>query len=81
MENLIIVALRGKHFEPPDPPDQLGDPPSEEERTLAWSIQLVWFGLLVGWSGGIHSQSAVIEQTRAAASLMLAGARQDSPTP
>lgn len=81
MENLIIVALRGKHLEPADPPRPLGDPPSEQEHTLAWSIQLVWFGLLVGWSGGIHSQAAVIDQTRAAASLMLEGTRQQSPTP
>jgi AcrR family transcriptional regulator len=80
MENLIIIALRGKHLEPAGASGQLGDPPSELERTLAWSIQLVWFGLLVGWSGGVHTQSAVVEQTAAAASLMLDGA-QHSATP
>ena len=81
MENLIIVSLRGQYLEPKAPAGPLAERPSEEERTLAWSIQLVWFGLLVGWSGGLHTQSAVIEQTRAAASLMLNGARPQPPTP
>jgi AcrR family transcriptional regulator len=79
MESLIIIALRGKNLEPTASQGQAGDPPSEEERTLAWSIELVWFGLLVGWSGGIHSQTAVIDQTRTAASLMLDGARHQFP--
>ena len=75
IENLIIIALRGKQLEPAGASGQLGEPPSEQERLLAWSIELVWFGLLVGWSGGVHSQTAVVEQTAAAASLMLDGAR------
>ena len=61
--------------------DDMATPLSEEERTLAWSIQLVCFGLLVGWSGGIHTQAAVVEQTRAAAVLMLGGMRRHSQTP
>jgi AcrR family transcriptional regulator len=81
MENLIILSLRGKPCEPNGEPGHPAEPLSEEERTLAWSIELVWFGLLVGWSGGLHTQSAVVDQTRAAASLMLNGARQHSPTP
>ncbi len=93
MENLIVISLRGKRLEllglpssqpgSADPADSAnpGRPLSDEERTLAWSIQLVWFGLLVGWSGGLHSQSAVVEQTRAAAALMLDGAWAQSETP
>jgi hypothetical protein len=36
---------------------------------------MVWFASLVGWSGGLHSQAGIVEQTRAAAELML---RQDA---
>ncbi len=90
MENLIVISLRGKRLEllglPSSQPGSAdaanpGRPLSDEERTLALSIQLVWFGLLVGWSGGLHSQSAVVEQTRAAAALMLDGAWAQSETP
>jgi AcrR family transcriptional regulator len=85
MENLIIVAMRGQNPDsnsgPATESDPLREAPNAEEKTLAWSIQLVWFGLLVGWSGGVHSQSAVVDQTRAAAALMLDGAQHQSLTP
>ena len=81
MENLIILSLRGKPCDSDGTLGQSVDPLSEEERTFAWSIQLVWFGLLVGWSGGVHTQAAVVEQTRAAAFLMLDGARPQVPAP
>ncbi len=67
VENLIVVALRGKSI------DAGGDPVGELERRLAWNLNLVWFALIIGWSGGLHSQAAVIENTRAAAELMLRG--------
>jgi AcrR family transcriptional regulator len=47
--------------------------PSEQERALAYSLQLVWFASLVGWSGGLHGQAGVIAHTRTAAELMLRG--------
>jgi AcrR family transcriptional regulator len=48
-----------------------GVAPTEEDRVVARSLQMVWFASLVGWSGGVHGQSAIVEQTRAAAELML----------
>ena len=48
-----------------------GGAPSERERTLAFVLQHVWFSTLVGWSGGLHGQAAVVEQVQAAAELML----------
>jgi AcrR family transcriptional regulator len=45
--------------------------PSQRERTLAVVLQHVWFASLVGWAGGLHGQTAVIEQVQTAASLML----------
>jgi hypothetical protein len=32
---------------------------------------MVWFAALVGWSGGLHGQPGIVEQTRVAAELML----------
>ena len=66
IESLVLVALRGK------PIDAAGVPVSEEDRRVASTLQLVWFASLVGWSGGLHGQTAVVEQTRNAAELMLA---------
>ena len=67
---LVTMALRDA-----EEPGQ-GPAPSDEERVLARSLQMVWFASLVGWSGGLHGQAGIVEQTRAAAELML-GARGD----
>jgi AcrR family transcriptional regulator len=64
MERLIVVSLRGKA-------DLETQPPTDEERTIAYTLALVWFASLVGWSGGLHGQQAVVDQTRAAAALLL----------
>ena len=66
IESLVLVALRG------EPVDAGAAPVSEEDRRVASTLQLVWFASLVGWSGGLHGQAAVVEQTRNAAELMLA---------
>lgn len=64
MERLIVVSLRGRN-------DLEAEPPSGDERTVAYTLELVWFASLVGWCGGLHGQQAVIDQTRAAAELLL----------
>lgn len=63
---LLTMALRGAAT-----PGE-GPPVSEEERVLANSLQMVWFASLVGWSGGMFGQAGIVDQTRAAAELMLA---------
>ncbi len=45
--------------------------PSEQDLAVAYTLQLVWFASLVGWSGGLHGQAGVIAHTRTAAELML----------
>jgi len=70
IEALIAAALRG---------DAAADPSlaiSEEERSLAYTLQLVWFASLVGWAAGLHGLTAVAEQTQVAAELMLRGAEK-----
>jgi AcrR family transcriptional regulator len=68
MERLVVVSLRGKAT------GDGGEPVSPVERSLAWSLEFVWFSLIIGWSGGLHTQDDVTERMRETAQLMLAGA-------
>jgi AcrR family transcriptional regulator len=72
MSELITQALRGPKAE------RSGIPPSDQERELAFSMQMVWFASLVGWAGGLHGQAGIIDQTHTAAVLMLRGAAYGS---
>jgi TetR/AcrR family transcriptional regulator, cholesterol catabolism regulator len=67
MEDLITGTLRG--------PDAVrgGEPPSDAERKLGYTLLLVWFASLTGWASGLHGPGAVVEHTRCAAELMLGG--------
>jgi hypothetical protein len=47
---------------------------SDEERAIARSLQMVWFASLVGWCGGLYGQAGIVDQTCAAAELMLSHA-------
>jgi len=62
---LVTMAMRDA-----DAPGE-GGPLSEEERVIGHSLQMVWFAALVGWSGGVTTQAGIVDQTRAAAELML----------
>jgi AcrR family transcriptional regulator len=65
-ERLIVAALRGAA------PGE-DEEPCAEDRTMAWSMNLVWFGLIIGWASGVNTQPVVVEKTREAARLMLDG--------
>ena len=73
MSDLITQALRGQKAA------LSGVPPSDEERALAFSMQMVWFASLVGWAGGLPGPAGIIEQTQTATALMLRGADYGSP--
>ncbi len=66
---LLVASLRG---EAPDLDAPLeatsGDP---REHAIALTLQNVWFAALVGWSVGLHPESAVTERVRVAAGLIL----------
>ncbi len=64
MVTLLIGVYRG-HFD--------DVPPTPTEHTLAVLLQRVWFGALVGWTGGLHGHEPVIAQVEAAARLLVAG--------
>ena len=63
MLQLTAAALRGT---PADVPVT-----NERDLELANVLQQVWFSALIGWSGGVHGQAAIVDQTRRAARLLL----------
>jgi AcrR family transcriptional regulator len=66
MEELITAALRGERLSE-------SESPSERERRIGFALQQVWFASLIGWSSGLHSQAAIVDQTASAADLLLSG--------
>ena len=48
-----------------------GEPPPEDQR-IAFLLQQIWFGQLVGWMGGLHGEDVIPTQMRFAAGLLLA---------
>jgi AcrR family transcriptional regulator len=71
VESMIVMSLRGRVSRDPD---GLTDPrPTEQESRLADTLDLIWFALLVGWSGGVHDQTAVIEKMGSSAELVIRG--------
>ena len=63
----MVAALRGESF------SELRGP----EQDVAELLQQVWFALLVGWAGGLHSQAEIVEKVRTAAEILLRGAGLD----
>jgi AcrR family transcriptional regulator len=70
MERMVATAMRG-----PDSGGAAVAELAEQDRWLAHSLSLVWFSLLVGWSGGLHGQAVVIDEMSNCVELMLLGAR------
>ena len=64
---MITASLRGEAV--------IEDPGevSELEKTVSYLLQNMWFAALVGWSSGLHSRKAVVDQMRVAAELLLKG--------
>jgi len=72
MENMIVAALRGDAKRGAGGDEK---PPSELEMKTADTLEQVWFALLVGWSGGRHSQAAIMDKMRVSTELVLRGAQ------
>jgi AcrR family transcriptional regulator len=62
--DIIVATWRG--------PDAQGDP-TPGELQLAMILEHVWFGALVGWTGGLHDADTVTAQVRGAADLLIRG--------
>jgi AcrR family transcriptional regulator len=80
MEILIVASLRGQDVAGPG---EGGQPPTPTEMKIADTLEQVWFALLVGWSGGQHSQAALVDKMCVSAELVLRGAdvsnREEEP--
>ena len=63
---MAVAALRGKTIN--------GEKPTDLEMTISSILHQVWFAALIGWMGGLRSQTAVVDQVRATAALVLRGA-------
>ncbi len=72
MERMVVDALRGEHRRGANRVEARA--PTESEVRLAHALTMFWFALLVGWSGGLHGQSVVIEEMSACVELLLLGA-------
>jgi AcrR family transcriptional regulator len=68
VQRMVVGALRGVPVEPGD------DSLSEREQLLGDVLQHIWFALMVGWAGGLHTQATIQEKMRASVELVLEGA-------
>lgn len=71
MHAMVVASIRGSREA-----GRQAAPMDVEERALAQMLTRLWFSLLVGWSGGLHGQAAVIEEMSECVELMLLGAEQ-----
>jgi len=71
MNNMIVAAIRG--VKPASLKEEGANPPTEREFTMALLLQQLWFASLVGWSANLHSQPKIVEKTKLAAELLVAG--------
>jgi len=68
VQRMVLGAYRGKPIEPGDP--EL----SEREKLIGDVLNHVWFALMVGWSGGQHTQAGILDRMRASIELVLSSA-------
>jgi AcrR family transcriptional regulator len=72
MERMVVFCLRGGGGALIEGTEIAVSPTAEESR-LAYAVEMIWFALLVGWSGGLHSEAALIEKMGASTELLLLG--------
>ncbi len=79
MNGLLIATMRGVGRL--SYADTVAIPTTENEENLALLLQQNWFASLIGWSAGLHSQTAIIEHVRLALGLYLKGMGWDTSLP
>jgi len=72
VQGMVIGSLRGAPVAPGDPAL------TEREELLGDVLQHIWFALMIGWSGGLHTQASIQEKMRASVELVLEGAAEGS---
>ncbi len=66
VERMIVESLRGSESER-GPNGPIG----EFEATLAYNLNVFWFALMVGWSGGLHGRHEILERMESVAAMLL----------
>jgi len=71
VNGMLIAAMRGVGRL--GYTDLTAHPPTEQESTLSFLLQQLWFASLVGWSAGLLDQNGIMEQMRVAGQLLVRG--------
>ena len=69
VQRMVVASLRGA------PVAQGDERLSDTERLVGDVLNHIWFALMVGWSGGLHTQATIQEKMRASVELVLEGAQ------
>ncbi len=75
VERMIVFCLRGENSALAEG-NEIVVSPTAEESQLAYALNMIRFALLVGWSGGLHSEAVLTEKMGASAELVLLGVTQ-----
>jgi AcrR family transcriptional regulator len=71
IERMIVMSLRGEVVRVNG---ELADPEaSPVEERVADTLNQICFGLLVGWSGGVHGQGTVMDKLKASSEIVIRG--------
>ena len=75
IERMLVMALREEVTVGPD--GRLAEPVADDrDAQTAETLNQVWYALLMGWAGGVHDQSEMLEKMKSSAGLVLRGSAQ-----
>ncbi len=76
IERMIVMALRDEVILDAEGNLAVLASGSGEGQT-AETLNQVWYALLMGWAGGVHGQSSMLEKMRSSAELILRGSARE----
>ena len=76
IERMLVMALRDEVMLDAEGNLAVLASGSKEGQT-AETLNQVWYALLMGWAGGVHGQSSMLEKMRSSAELILRGSARE----
>ncbi len=76
IERMLVMALRDEVMLDAEGNLAVLASGSGEGQT-AETLNQVWYALLMGWAGGVHGQSSMLEKMRSSAELILRGSARE----
>ena len=76
IERMLVMALRDEVILDAEGNLAVLASGSREGQT-AETLNQVWYALLMGWAGGVHGQSSMLEKMRSSAELILRGSARE----